>query len=132
MLHSANKSYNRWRANAQKLLESLEEFGFITLPKSSKLALPVYLRFPIVVDTPARTERIFDKLQSVGIGVSRSYRFTLPGLHGGGGEVSAEVYPGALQLSTCLLTLPVNHYLDEFYIDRILSVFMSERDATWR
>lgn len=126
MISRAEIAYTQWRTNAERLRTALGEFEFLRIPRTEASSQPVYLRFPIVVDSAARAERVFRKLNKAGIGVSKSYNFTLPELGDKEEGSSSEFFPGAAQLAACLLTLPSNHYLEEKDIDRIKMVFLSE------
>jgi dTDP-4-amino-4,6-dideoxygalactose transaminase len=131
-LQRAEENYQVWRTNASVLSQRLREFDFIKLPEISEGSQPVYLRLPIVLDNPAGTERLFNKLEKAGIGVSRSYRFTLPGVYSEHKPIDVLDFPGADHLSRCLLTLPTNVYLDGRAIEKIYTVFKTELEKGWR
>lgn len=129
LIQNADESYQVWRDNAAKLISVLGEFDFLQLPKIDTGAQPVFLRLPVVVDDAARADRLFAKLEKAGIGVSRSYRFTLPGVYS---ELAAKEdlkYPGADHLTRCLLTLPTNGYLDDCAVEMIYKIFSAEQEA---
>jgi dTDP-4-amino-4,6-dideoxygalactose transaminase len=131
-LQRAEQNYQIWRDNASKLIQRLGEFDFIRLPKISEESQPVFLRLPIVLDNPARTDRLFASLEKAGIGVSRSYRFSLPGLYDGISSMDKLEYPQAEHLSNCLLTLPTNVYLDDRAVEKIYTIFKEESEEGWR
>lgn len=126
LLERAEENYREWRKNAEKLTKRLQEFEFLKLPAVPSNAQPVFLRLPIVVDSLDRTDRLFNLLEKAGIGVSRSYRFTLPGLYSKAASKNGSKYPAADHLTKCLLTLPTNVYLDDRAIDRIYTIFNTE------
>jgi dTDP-4-amino-4,6-dideoxygalactose transaminase len=111
------------RRNAQWLMDELAQFRFVSLPHVSPHAGPVFLRLPIVVDRAERASRLYDRLWEDGIGVSRSYRHTMPEMCPGVFTTSGDHYPGASQLAACLLTLPTHAYLDQDDVVRIIGAF---------
>lgn len=111
--------------NAQKIIEQLSEFNYVNIPRINPEAEPVFLRLPVVLDHEDRATRIFNGLNQVGVGVSRSYSQTIPELYAKDFPTSGE-YPGASRLARCLLTLPTHAYLREEDIDRMIKVFKKE------
>jgi dTDP-4-amino-4,6-dideoxygalactose transaminase len=113
------------RQNAQRLRQRLAGLDFVSLPRVTPGAVPVYLRFPLVIDRPERAARLFDRLWQVGIGVSRSYRRTLADLFDLSDRAGSG-FAGAARLASCLLTLPTHAYLDQDDFDNIAEAFGAE------
>jgi dTDP-4-amino-4,6-dideoxygalactose transaminase len=126
LLLRSEKVYAIWKENAAILSEGLSELEYLRVPKIFEDTEPVCLRFPIVIDNKLRTERIFARLHGAGIGVSRSYRFTLPGLLNRNGKQTGEDYPAAAHLSRCLITLPTHTWLNRHVINRVIEITHSE------
>lgn len=124
LLKRADTVHGLWRDNAAKLCAELQDFNFLKIPRTLSSSQPVYLRFPVVIETHLRRERIFKKLEYAGIGVSRSYQFTLPDIIRAPGE-----FPGAEKLARNLITLPTNHFLRDDDIAKICDVFASDVGA---
>jgi dTDP-4-amino-4,6-dideoxygalactose transaminase len=128
LLERAETVYRTWKENAERLVQSLSHIRYLHIPGLEEGSAPVFLRFPVLIDTPERTERLFAKLSAAGIGVSHSYRFTLPGLYREETGRETGTFPGANHLAACLLTLPTHTYLTESSIHAVERIFYSERD----
>lgn len=100
--------------NALKLINLLEEYDFIVIPKIHPRAKSVFLRLPIITKDEHLAEKLFQMLWREGIGVSKSYYRTLPDLYKQTVLFDSGMkYPGAELLAKCLLTLPTHAYLEE-------------------
>jgi perosamine synthetase len=111
------------RRNARRLMSQLTEYDFVTVPQIASDSEPVFLRLPVVVENEALANRLYDLLLQEGIGVSRSYWRTVPGLFPDLFSVNGRHFPGATRLAQCLLTLPTHAYLQERDFDRIAGAF---------
>jgi dTDP-4-amino-4,6-dideoxygalactose transaminase len=109
--------------NAQRLIDLLFRYEYITLPELHPESEPVFLRMPIVVDDHGRAEQLYERLSEVGIGVSRSYYRTLPDMFSVHTIPAESDFPGAEHLAACLLTLPTHQYLREQDFIRMKYVF---------
>jgi perosamine synthetase len=117
----------RRRDNARRLIDHLDELGFVHIPAPAETAEAIYLRLPLLVDAEERRERLFRRLWQAGIGVGRMYRHPLPHYFpqaAGGGT-----YPGADYVARHLLTLPTHHYLTDRDIELTGEIFQAERSA---
>lgn len=85
-----------------------EAWSFLRFPAADPNAEPIFLRLPILADTPLQREEIFEQLWQKNIGVGRMYQQTLPELFP---YCTAAAHPGARKLADCLLTLPTNYYV---------------------
>jgi dTDP-4-amino-4,6-dideoxygalactose transaminase len=75
--------FNKSRTeNAKFLREHLERVKGIKLQRISKNAKPIYLRFPIRVDTKVKRDRVISDLNKSGIESSVVYPVALPQFHG--------------------------------------------------
>ena len=99
------------RANAQRLKEILAQYEYINMPTTPVDSQPVYLRFPIIVDTKNRADQLYGRLSKAGIGVSKSYTRILPEIFSITSDSRSQGYVGAKHLSACLLTLPTHALL---------------------
>ncbi len=111
--------------NAGLLKAALSEFRFIRFPEVPEDAEPVFLRLPLVVDAEERVDRLVGLLRRQGIGVGRPYRIPLARLLGNAIRQEEHDFPGASLLSSRLLTLPTNPYLDDDDTARIVGAFRS-------
>lgn len=111
------------RRNAQRMMDQLAGFGFVTLPEPAAGAEPVFLRLPVVLDSKSRADMLFDHLWREGIGVSRSYYRTQADLFPDQFCAGRHKLPGASRLANCLLTLPTHSYLQEEDLGRIVMAF---------
>jgi dTDP-4-amino-4,6-dideoxygalactose transaminase len=67
-----------------------------------------YLRFPLLTESNAQREVLFDRLWSAGIGVGRLYERTLPSIFFAEERTG---FPGAEAVARQLITLPTHHYV---------------------
>jgi perosamine synthetase len=112
------------KQNASLLMKRLADFEFISCFKGQPAAEPVFLRLPILVEGEARANKLFERLNQAGIGVSRSYYRILPDLFP---ELPTrgDGFPGAERLANCLLTLPTHSYMNDIDFDRITMIFLT-------
>jgi len=115
------------RAKARQLSERLVCFSWASIPAEPPEGRSIYLRLPVMIDHPERADRLFAALHQRGIGVSRSYTWTLPGRFPTPAAKDGS-FPGAEAAATRLLTLPTNPYLTEEGLDLIEAAF-SQVDA---
>ncbi len=113
------------RRNAERLISLLSRFRFLTIPEIPPDSKPVFLRLPVIVDSPEMADLLFRRLDRDGVGVSRSYHRTLPDMYPGSLQVADRGFPGASTLATRLLTLPTHGFLQERDFDTIATVFRS-------
>ncbi len=109
------------RRHARQLTAAMTGFEGLAVPEVAPDAEPVFLRLPIVLESEELTVELFDALSARGIGVSRSYRRSLPDLFAPALATDKDEFPGAQRLSRCLLTLPTHAYVTEADIARIKS-----------
>lgn len=117
------------RQNARWMISRLAELDFAGLPYIPPEAEPVFLRLPIILDSEERADRLYDLLWQEGIGISRSYRRSLPDLFSDLLHTDERDFPGASRLARCLLTLPTHAYLKEEDMARITDAFQAA--AVW-
>jgi perosamine synthetase len=113
---------------AQRYFELLRDLPFLNLPKPLPGAQPVYLRFPVRVDTPERHDRLLAALQAAGLGATPSYpgsTIDIPEAqpfidfadsHGEAGRA----------VSARILTLPTHPYVRPQHIERICTIIRRE------
>jgi dTDP-4-amino-4,6-dideoxygalactose transaminase len=111
------------RRHGRRLMGLLTGVRGVSLPEAAADAEPVFLRLPVVLREREHTAALFRRLSALGIGVSRSYRKTLPDLFASAPGVDGRDFPGARHLAQCLLTLPTNPYLMDDEIARIEIAF---------
>jgi len=107
--------------NGKRYLKFLREVPFLHCPQPVPGAQPVYLRFPVIVDTPARRDQLLSILNAAGFGATGSYPLSVidvpeiqdhldrPGSHGEAGR----------SIAARILTLPTHSYVRPHHIDRI-------------
>lgn len=115
------------RGNAGALRDILSAHDFITLPNVPEGAVPVFLRFPVIVDDKNRANNLYLRLSEAGIGVSRSYTSILPDLFQDTSFIKTNSFKGAQRLSECLLTLPTHAYVGAEDLLKIKRIFESVR-----
>jgi dTDP-4-amino-4,6-dideoxygalactose transaminase len=99
-------------ANAARLRAALEGVRGLTLPRIPAQAAPVYARFPLRVNDPARRDAFVAALEADGIGATRSYPEALVDVP----EVAARLptdnpaQPGARLVARTIVTLPTHAY----------------------
>jgi dTDP-4-amino-4,6-dideoxygalactose transaminase len=111
------------RRNARRLIDLLAEVPFVQVPAIARGAEPVFLRLPVLVDSPARASKLFELLAQQGIGVSHSYGATVAQLYARTYPFGRGDYPGASRVAHCLLTLPTHSYVQEADFTRIAGAF---------
>ena len=110
----------RRRTHAQELQATLQEVDFVRLPQPPATAEAIYLRLPLLVDSPQRREQLYQRLWAAGIGVGRMYEKSLPQLFP---QLAHYHCPGGDEIAQNLLTLPTHHYLTPTDISRITQIF---------
>jgi dTDP-4-amino-4,6-dideoxygalactose transaminase len=110
------------RDNGRHLKAHLQAFDFVHVPETSAAAEPIYLRLPVIADTPEHREQLYHTLWSANIGVGRMYRYALPEIFP---QLGSPPCPGAEQVAQRLLTLPTHHYLTHKDINQITALFQS-------
>jgi perosamine synthetase len=113
------------RENAHRLIAFLANFEYVQIPKTPPESVPVFLRFPIILDQKIHTDLLYNRLSQAGIGVSRSYIRTLPDIFSCYHSADSKKFTGANHLAECLLTLPTHPYLKDDDFVRIEHVFES-------
>lgn len=78
----------------------------------------VLVRYPILLPDLAVRERAFERLNKLGLGVSRSYPAPLTDLCRGEKYFERRTLPGAREISRRILTLPVHRHVQESDIER--------------
>lgn len=111
------------RQNARRLMDMLAEWPFVQVPAIARGAEPVFLRLPVLVDSPARAGKLFGLLAREGIGVSHSYGATVAQLYANTYRFERSAYPGASRVARSLLTLPTHTYVQEADLARIAGAF---------
>lgn len=127
ILKRINQIDNIRRRNANSLREILVNNNFVDIPEIASNVEPVFLRYPFIVDDKRRANDLYRQLSKAGIGVSRSYTFTLPDMFPEVSSNKAPQFTGARRLSECLLTLPTHPYIDVEDLVVIRETFMSYR-----
>lgn len=108
LLDGWNETRRRHAARWQDWLVR-EKRPYLHFPLIAPEAEPIFLRLPLLVETPEKREQLYWDLWQQNIGVGRMYRKTMPQLFP---HCAATPHPGAQQLAACLLTLPTNHYVN--------------------
>jgi dTDP-4-amino-4,6-dideoxygalactose transaminase len=98
-------------ANAERLRAMLMDVPGVTLPRVLLGAVPVYARFPMLVDAARRAD-VISRLERAGIGATVSYPRALIDVP----EVAARLpadqrpTPGACEVASRIVTLPTHGY----------------------
>lgn len=109
---------------ARHYYELLGDVPFLDLPRPLPGAQPVYLRFPVRVDTPARRNLLLAALQAAGLGVTASY----PGSTLDVPEVQPHLDQSfsrgtaGQSLAATILTLPTHPYVHRLHIEQICTI----------
>lgn len=121
LFHKIDAITQRRRANAGLYQEQLRDIAFLQFPTPLPGSQPVYLRFPLLVDSGARRDRLLALLNAEGLGVTGSYPLStldipeiqehldLAGSRGNLGRSIAER----------ILTLPTHPYVRPAHIEKI-------------
>lgn len=114
--------------NARRYLDHLRNIPYLEVPRRLAGSEPVYLRLPVLVDSAERRDRLLEKLNAEGLGVTSSYPLStidIPEIqdylevtlsHGNAGRSIAER----------ILTLPTHPYVQPNHINRISSILKDE------
>lgn len=113
------------KSNAKKLRSVLLKFDFIKIPEIADNVDPVYLRFPFIAADENIADELYQLLSRAGIGVSRSYTYTLPDMFLASTFIHPTQFPGARKLANGLLTLPTHPYMDDKDFSLIKKAFES-------
>jgi len=118
-------------ANAHTYLEKLRHVASIQAPTPLPTAQPVYLRMPVLADSPERRERLQQLLNARGLGATGSYPLAtidIPEIRdfldqtNSVGEIGRSV-------ASRILTLPTHHYVRSRHIEQICAIISSERKS---
>lgn len=107
--------------NARRYLAQLRGIPFLDLPVTIPGARPAYLRFPVLVDSAERRDRLLATLNAQGLGATGSYpRSTLdiPEIQGHLDLAHSRGDAGRM-LATRILTLPTHPFVRPQHIDNI-------------
>jgi dTDP-4-amino-4,6-dideoxygalactose transaminase len=114
------------RDHARQLLAGVADLTSLTTPGigngigynriMENTKQPIYLRLPILTNTPAQADTIFALLKAAGIGVGRMYGRTLTEFFP---HLAGPSLAGSERVARTLLTLPTNHHLSAEEIARI-------------
>ncbi len=98
-------------ANAERLRAMLMDVPGVTLPRVLPGAVPVYARFPMLVDADRRAE-VISRLERVGIGATVSYPRALIDVPEVAARLPADQRPtsGAREVASRIVTLPTHGY----------------------
>ncbi len=111
---------DRRRANAARLMHLVDGVEFAHVPSPYPLdgddVEPGFLRLPLILDSEARRDALFQALWDAGVGAGKMYKRTLAEFFP---QYALTDYPGAHAVSRRLLTLPTHHYLCEADFERI-------------
>lgn len=113
---------------ARRYFDLLRDLSFLDLPKPLSGAEPVYLRFPLRVDSPERRERLLAALQASGLGATPSYPGSTLDIPEAQSFLDREHSHGAAgrALSARILTLPTHPYVRAQHIERICTIIRKE------
>ena len=107
--------------NVQLYLQQLRDIPYLRFPTPLPGSQPVYLRFPVLVDTGARRDQLLAMLNAEGLGATGSYPLStldIPEIqdhldrqhsHGDAGQ----------SLAARILTLPTHPYVRQQHIEKI-------------
>lgn len=106
-------------ANAAAWHDALASHPGLSFVEPADLARPAYLRFPILIDDPARRDACVSRLVAAGIGATASYPQALPDVPElAGTERRDTPVSGARFVAARILTLPTHPYVTRADIDR--------------
>lgn len=108
--------------------ELLQNVPFLDLPKPFPGVLPVYLRFPVRIDTPARRDRLLAHLQAAGLGATASYpasTLDVPEVIAHLDQTSGQG-SGGRSVATSILTLPTHGYVQRLHIEQICTIIKQD------
>ncbi len=110
--------------NARLYLEQLQNIPFLRFPAPLPGSEPVYLRFPLLVDSSARRDRLLAVLNAEGLGATGSYPLStidIPEIQDHLDRAHSSADAGR-SLATRILTLPTHPYVCRRHIERICAI----------
>jgi dTDP-4-amino-4,6-dideoxygalactose transaminase len=115
---------------ARRYSKLLGSVPFLDLPKPLPGAQPVYLRFPVRIDTPARRDRLLFALQAAGLGATASYpgsTLDIPEVQTFLDRARSHGDEGR-SLAARILTLPTHPYVRPHRIEQICAIIKKGAD----
>ncbi|MBD3183328.1 hypothetical protein GF312_13610, partial [Candidatus Poribacteria bacterium] len=109
--------------NGKYLIDHLRLLRDIKIPEESEDAETVYLRLPIIFNTPEQREFMYNRLNKAGIGTSRFYRCSLNRYDYLRSMLSQGEYPVAQYIADRILALPTHPLIKKRDMDLIIEVF---------
>lgn len=119
MLAQLDSVNEQRKANAEQLIHRLQDLDAVHIFPAADSSEPIYIRLPLLVDTPERRNLLFQHLWAANIGVGKMYEHPISHFFP---TMETEPIPGATQIASQLLTLPTHHYLTKPDIDRIVAI----------
>lgn len=119
----------RKRKELEKIYKEKLEPGrqeFVLLPESgdNRIAL---LRYPLILKSKEKRDRILEELKRRGLGATGSYPVPLNEQPGAAGYFDRkESYPNAKFISERILTMPLHEYVTESDIDKMTGIIQEE------
>lgn len=114
----------RRTGNAHRYHELLRDIPFLVLPVPLPGSQPVYLRFPVLVDSGTRRDQLLQRLNAEGLGATGSYPLSTLDIP----EIQEHLDlthshgEAARSLAARILTLPTHPYVGPRHIDKICSL----------
>jgi dTDP-4-amino-4,6-dideoxygalactose transaminase len=99
------------RHNSENWQKVLSDFPFIRFPKPIPKAYAIYLRLPLLLETPELREQVLMMFHANGIGVSMMYTRPLAAIFSNQINLKGQNYSGAAYIVDRLVTLPTHHLL---------------------
>lgn len=114
--------------NARRYLDHLRNIPYLEVPRRLAGSEPVYLRLPVLVDSAERRDRLLEKLNAEGLGVTSSYPLSTMDIPEIQDQLDAAHSHGdaGRSIAERILTLPTHPYVQPNHIDRISSILKDE------
>ncbi|KAA3628675.1 MAG: hypothetical protein DWQ09_07495 [Proteobacteria bacterium] len=109
------------RANGRALIEALADLPNLQPVIPPQTAEPVYLRLPILAETPRQRDSLLNALDAAGIGATPSYPAAVADIPDLQGRLAPGSYdtPAARDVAARIITLPTHPYVTSDHIRQV-------------
>lgn len=113
------------QSNGKVFLETLSNIPGIRIVTLQQDSVPVYLRFPLLLENPGKRHDLVQMLDGIGVGATASYPAAVVDIP----EVREHLVrdnfdtPAARDVASRIVTLPTHPYVTSKHIDRIRDAF---------
>jgi dTDP-4-amino-4,6-dideoxygalactose transaminase len=116
--------------NASALLAGLDGLPGVRAVTPGAQAVPVYLRLPVLVDTPEARDRMLSRLNHAGIGASASYPSSIADIPELQGRFAGNARPaGGRYVAERIVTLPTHGFVRPADVERTLQLVARDAES---